>query len=51
MSLLIAHQGGWDEVLLFVGPVALAFLIVNLLDRRGRRRRESHEDSEQNSVP
>jgi len=36
MIRLLAHQGGWDEVLMFVIPVALAVLLVRRLERRGK---------------
>lgn len=36
---LIAHQGGWDEILLFVAPVALAIGGVRWAERRARARR------------
>lgn len=38
---LLAHQGGWDEILLFVGPVALAFFGVRWAERRGKARRDA----------
>lgn len=34
MTWLIAHQGGWDEVLMFAIPVALAVFVVRRLERR-----------------
>lgn len=52
MTPLLAHQGGWDEILLFLGPIALAFLVIRRLERRGRSQREAQNESEsQNSVP
>ena len=53
MGLLLGHQGGWDEILLFVGPIALAFFVIRALERRGsaNRKTDDHEDSEQNTVP
>ncbi|MDQ3782334.1 MAG: hypothetical protein M3349_05270 [Actinomycetota bacterium] len=36
---LLAHQGGWDEILLFVGPVALAFFGVRWVERRAAKTR------------
>ena len=32
---LLAHQGGWDEILMFVAPIALAFFVIRALERRG----------------
>lgn len=34
---LLAHQGGWDEMLLVAGPVALLFLLLNLASKRAKR--------------
>lgn len=47
MTSLVAHQGGWDEVLMFVIPIVLAFLLVRRLERRGR----SEVDSEAQDEP
>ncbi|MBA2336996.1 MAG: hypothetical protein H0V96_04435 [Acidimicrobiia bacterium] len=38
---LLAHQGGWDEILLFVGPVALAIWGVRWAERRAKARRDA----------
>ncbi len=50
MTWLLAHQGGWDEILLFVGPIILAFIVIRSLERRGKKRQEEAQDS-QNTVP
>jgi hypothetical protein len=31
---LLAHQGGWDEILLIVGPMAVVVLLLRLAKRR-----------------
>ncbi len=36
-SVLLAHQGGWDETLLVAGPVAVVAGLLWLADRRSRR--------------
>lgn len=40
MTTLLAHQGGWDEILLVLGPIAvivgLLKLAKNRVDRAGR---------------
>lgn len=42
---VVAHQGGWDELLLFVGPVAVAYLLIRVVERRSRRsQRERSQD-------
>jgi hypothetical protein len=48
MTWSIAHQGGWDEILMFLIPIALAFLLVRRLERRGKADRddEDQDDSE-----
>lgn len=53
MTWTLAHQGGWDEFLLFAGPIALAVLIMVVLERRRpKRTEESQEESEsQNTTP
>lgn len=51
---LIAHQGGWDEMLMFIVPIAVAFLAVRALERRSRRRDDAVDQDEsksQKSVP
>jgi len=48
MLLLIAHQGGWDEILLFVAPIALAFFVIRALERRGRSRADSGDPPSDN---
>ena len=37
LPLLTAHQGGWDEIALVAGPLALVAGILWLADRRARR--------------
>lgn len=38
MTWILAHQGGWDEALLFAGPLVLAFLAISAFERRGKQR-------------
>jgi hypothetical protein len=42
-SVVLAHQGGWDELLFVLVPV-LVFVTLQLLNRR-KARRESDEGS------
>ena len=37
LPLLTAHQGGWDEILLVAGPLAVIAGLLWLADRRTRR--------------
>lgn len=48
MTLVLAHQGGWDEILLFAGPIVLAFFVIRGLEKRGKaaRSRLDQEESE-----
>lgn len=48
---ILAHQGGWDELLLFGGPVAVMVLL-GYLARRGMARADSEsvDESEDGAV-
>jgi len=41
MIWFFAHQGGWDEALLFAGPLVLAFLAIGAFERRGKRQQRA----------
>ncbi len=41
---LLAHQGGWDELLIFAVPAVLAVLGLRWVERRARSRREQEEE-------
>lgn len=41
MSTLLAHQGGWDEILYLVVPAVLVIGWLRWAERRARRRREA----------
>lgn len=36
IDVVIAHQGGWDELLLFAVPVVIALAAVKLVEMRNR---------------
>ena len=42
MTALLAHQGGWDEILLVLGPIAVILALLRLaknrVDRNGVRK-------------
>ena len=40
---ILAHQGGWDEILIIVGPIAAVVAIVALVRRRLNREAEEAE--------
>lgn len=42
-SLVVGHQGGWDEAALFLIPVVVALTAVKLVERRQRLRRGEAE--------
>lgn len=42
-SLVVGHQGGWDEAALFLIPVVVALAAVKLVERRQRMRRRDAE--------
>jgi len=45
MEWLLAHQGGWDEALMFALPIAIAIAAVKFAERRGAKKRaESGDD-------
>ena len=45
-ALLLAHQGGWDEMLLVAGPIGVVVFLIRL----ARKRAEAIE-SERNGLP
>ena len=45
MEWLIAHQGGWDEALMFILPIALAVGAVKWAEKRGAGQRAELEDA------
>ena len=34
---LLAHQGGWDEILMVVAPIILLFCLLKLANKRAKR--------------
>ncbi|MYI55489.1 MAG: hypothetical protein F4062_00390 [Acidimicrobiia bacterium] len=40
---ILAHQGGWDEILIIIGPIAAIVGIVALVRRRLNRESEEAE--------
>lgn len=37
LALLLAHQGGWDEILMVAGPLAVIGGLLVLANRRAKR--------------
>jgi uncharacterized membrane protein len=51
MPWLLAHAGGWDELLMFGIPVVLAIVAVRMVESRAKAKRESVEvETEQVTV-
>ena len=44
MQYLLAHQGGWDEILMFLIPIGLVVGTWYMLDKRKARREGSADD-------
>ncbi len=45
MSLLLAHQGGWDEILLVAGPILILGGLLKLANRRADKLIAEESDS------
>lgn len=46
---ILAHQGGWDEILIIVGPIAAIVGIVALVRRRLHH--EAAEEASESDIP
>lgn len=47
---VLAHQGGWDEILLVAAPVVLLFIMLVVANRRAKQvqeERDSPADTEE----
>ena len=42
---ILAHQGGWDEILIIIGPLALIVWVVALVRHRMRRDADAEASS------
>ena len=43
MDWILAHQGGWDEFLMFAVPIVIAIGAVKYAERRATKKREDAE--------
>lgn len=51
-ELILAHQGGWDEILIIIGPIAAIVGIVALVRRRlSREAQETDVEQSDTAVP
>ena len=49
---ILAHQGGWDEILIIIGPIAAIVGIVALVRRRlHREAQEAAEEQSETGLP
>lgn len=44
---MLAHQGGWDEVLLIVAPMIVVIALLRLAKRRVERQQDSGRSGDQ----
>ena len=51
MEWILAHQGSWDEALMFVVPIAVAIGVIKYTEKRGARKRAELVESESDSEP
>ncbi|MDJ0923570.1 MAG: hypothetical protein QNJ77_03330 [Acidimicrobiia bacterium] len=51
MTWSLAHQGGWDEFLMFAVPIVLAIVIVRRLEKRRPPSGDGPQDESQNTTP
>jgi hypothetical protein len=54
VPVLLAHQGGWDEILLVLVPIALFAVLLVIANRRANlieERRTSDESAGERSAP
>lgn len=50
MQLFLAHQGGWDELLMFLLPIALVVATWFVLERRRSRGSGQKQSTEPNET-
>ena len=50
-STIYAHQGGWDEILLVAGPIAVIVLLLRMAERRATKQRAAAEAVLMNREP
>jgi hypothetical protein len=50
---IYAHQGGWDEILLVLGPIAVIMFLLSLANKRATRQaaKQAQETSEGENTP
>lgn len=43
---MLAHQGGWDEILLVAGPIVVIVGLLALANKRAKRLQNQRQESE-----
>lgn len=43
---MLAHQGGWDEILLVAGPIVVIVGLLALANKRAKRLQDQRQESE-----
>lgn len=51
MDWIIAHQGSWDEALMFVIPIAIAIGVIKYTEKRGARKRAERFEADSEPEP
>ena len=51
MSAVLAHQGGWDEIMLVLAPVALFAFLLFVANKRAARLVDLEEPAEDDGQP
>ena len=49
VATVLAHQGGWDEILMVVGPIVIFALLLRAANRRAAKLEEGTEGEEPTS--
>jgi Ni/Fe-hydrogenase subunit HybB-like protein len=51
IATIYAHQGGWDEILLVAGPIAVIVLVLIVAQRRAIKQRAQSDANEPAELP
>ena len=51
MPAVLAHQGGWDEILLIVGPILVVVGLLRLLKKRVERNAAANTTAPSGTAP
>ena len=46
MYWILAHQGNWDEAIMFAIPIVIAVIVIKYTEKRGARKRNSLDATE-----